>query len=122
MNGNPYTAPFLPGVDYALLGEEDFEPSLIDLEYTTFQNISAFLEALKTALLKEKLIQSPELIIGHLSAYLAAFTFKCVTPDTLTSLKSTLPGFLQTHAQSAFAAVNHYVPDNQSANEVQRHT
>lgn len=122
MNGKPYTAPFLPGVDYSLLGEEDFEFSLIDLEYTTFQNISAFLEVLKTALLEEKLIQSPELIIGHLSAYLAALAFKCGTPDTLTSVKSTLPVLVQAHAQSAFASFNHYVPDNTSLSETQRHT
>ena len=64
----------LPGVNYNTLNDEDiFGDSLVDLEYETMSNLSGFIEELKELLLHEKMIQSPEIMVSYLCAYLGFF-------------------------------------------------
>lgn len=65
-----YNAPMLPNVDYHKLTEDAFSLSITDLEAGIRENCQDFLETLKSALLKEKMVQTPELLVAHLCAYL----------------------------------------------------
>ncbi len=67
-----YQASMLPGVDYSRIEDDDLSLSLVDLEAGTLQSYRYFLERLKPALIAEKLVQTPELLVSHLCAYLAA--------------------------------------------------
>jgi hypothetical protein len=69
-----YQAPMLEQVDYSEIEDDDFGFSLVDLEYDTMKNCCDFLEELKIVLMKEKLMQLPELLVAHLCAYLGALT------------------------------------------------
>jgi len=69
----PKTA-MLPNVDYKKLGDDLFDNELVHLEAQTMRNLSDFTEKFKELLLKEKMVQLPELMIAHLCAYLGFFT------------------------------------------------
>jgi hypothetical protein len=64
----------LPEVNYDKLNEDSiFEDRLVDLEYETMTNMSDFIDALKELLLREKMIQPPEIMVSYLCAYLGFF-------------------------------------------------
>lgn len=69
----PKTA-MLPNVDYKELGDDIFDSELVHLEAQTMRNLSDFTEKFKEILLKEKMIQLPEIMTAHLCAYLGFFT------------------------------------------------
>ena len=69
-----YPRNMLPEVNYDKLNEDSmFEDRLVDLEYETMTNMSDFIDALKEPLLREKMIQPPEIMISYLCAYLGFF-------------------------------------------------
>jgi hypothetical protein len=64
----------LPGVDYNTFNDEEiFGDNLVDLEYETMSNLSGFIEEVKELLLHDKMIQSPEIMVSYLCAYLGFF-------------------------------------------------
>lgn len=72
---NQYPRNMLPGVNYDKLNEEAiFEDRLVHLEYDTMTNLSDFIGELKELLLREKMIQPPEIMVSYLCAYLGFFS------------------------------------------------
>lgn len=69
-----YPRNMLPEVNYDKLNEDSiFEDRLVDLEYETMTKMSDFIDALKELLLREKMIQPPEIMVSYLCAYLGFF-------------------------------------------------
>ena len=102
-----YQAPMLDQVDYSEIDDDDFGFSLVDLEYDTMKNCSDFLEALKSVLMKEHMVQLPELLVAHLCAYLGALT----TIHTVTHAEKLEPSILELikhQAYSAYELFNQY--------------
>jgi len=60
----------LPNVDYSILEDNVFGANIVDLEFAVMTNLRVFVEKFKDILLKETMIQTPELIVAHLYGYL----------------------------------------------------
>jgi len=69
-----YQTPMLPGVDYINLMDDELDSffSIVDLEYDTFKSCCDFLDAIKSVLIEEQLMQVHELLVAQLCAYLGA--------------------------------------------------
>ncbi len=99
-----YQAKMLPNVDYKKI-QMNFSFSLVDLEHGTMQDCCDFLEGLKTALIKENLMQVPELLVAHLCAYLGT----AVTVHTVTEAEKLEPfviDLIKHHAHVAYQQFN----------------
>lgn len=102
-----YQVPMLEQVDYSEIEDDDFGFSLVDLEYDTMKNCCDFLEELKIVLMKEKLMQLPELLVAHLCAYLGALT----TIHSGTNSEKLEPSILELikdQADAAYELFNQY--------------
>lgn len=98
-----YQAPMLPEVDYQNIDNE-FPISLIDLEHQTMQDCCDFLDCLKSALIEEHLIQTPELLVAHLCAYLGT----AVTVHTVHRAEKLEPFIVNLIKHQAHAAYQHF--------------
>lgn len=94
-----YQARMLPNVDYKKI-QKNFSFSLVDLEHGAMQDCCDFLEGLKTALIKERLMQVPELLVAHLCAYLGT----AVTVHTVTEAEKLEPFIIDLIKNEANAA------------------
>ncbi len=109
-----YQALMLPDVDYRQIeDEENFYFSLVDLEYDTFKSCCDFLEAIKSVLMEEKLLQAPELLVAHLCTYLAAV----ITLHTVHDAEKFEPLVITLITEQAQAAYQHFIeyPVNSTA-------
>src|SRR3990167_1551445 len=96
-------AKMLPNVNYKKI-EKNFSFSLVDLEHGAMQDCCDFLEGLKTALIKERLMQVPELLVAHLCAYLGT----AVTVHTLTEAEKLEPFIIDLIKQQAQVAYQQF--------------
>ncbi len=112
-----YQAQMLPQVDYHKI-EENFSFSLVDLEYGIMQNCQDFLETLKLALIEERLVQPPVLLVAHLCAYLGT----AVTVHTVHEAEKLEPSILDLIKQQAHIAYQHFnhYPINNTIKNKQR--
>lgn len=68
-----YQSPMLHDVDYTLLTDDEDEDFLLtELVSGILTDCREFLALLKSELMKENLMQVPELVVAHLCAYLGA--------------------------------------------------
>ncbi len=102
-----YNAPMLPNVDYQNLINDSFSLSITDLEAGIRENCQDFLEALKLALLKEKMIQTPELLLAHLCAYLGTMAVVHTVHDA-EKLLPLMIEIIQHQAHEAYNIFNQY--------------
>ncbi len=111
----PYEAPMLSGVDYKSLTDEDegLFFSLIDLEAGTMENYCDFLTILTPQLKKENLMQTHELLVAHLCAYLAA-VLTIHTVRHAEKLESSVIKLIKHQANVAYEQFNQY-PINSTA-------
>lgn len=117
----PYEAKMLPQVDYQKIEiENEFYFSLTDLEYQTMQNCCDFLEeGLKPLLMKEYLIQTPELLVAHLCAYLGTVA----TVHTVHQAKALEPliiDLVKREAKTAYQHFNKYPVNSTGRNHQQK--
>ena len=98
-----YQAKMLPNIDYKKI-QKNFSFSLVDLEHGAMQDYCDFLEGLKTALIKENLMQVPELLVAHLCAYLGT----AVTVHTVTEAEKLEPFIIDLIKQQAHAAYQQF--------------
>ena len=108
-----YNAPMLNSVDYKFIcdDEEDEGLLLIDLEAGILRDCRYFLELLKAELIKENLVQVPELVIAHLCAYLGAV----VTIHTVTNaekLEPSIIALIKHQADAAYELFNQHPVNN----------
>src|SRR3990167_3332864 len=99
-------AKMLPNVNYKKI-EKNFSFSLVDLEHGAMQDCCDFLEGLKTALIKERLMQTPELLVAHLCAYLGT----AVTVHTVTEAEKLEPfikDLIKHQANTAYQQFNQF--------------
>jgi len=105
-----YEAPMLPYVDYKKI-EDDLDGdlcfSLLDLEYETMENSSNFLKILKDALEKEKLAQTPELLVSYLCAYLGTINALHTVHEAV-KLEPSVVELIKHQANAAFQNFNQY--------------
>jgi hypothetical protein len=98
-----YQAPMLPQVDYLQM-EEDSSFSLAHLEHQTMRDYCDFLEHLKEALIKQQVIQVPELVVAHLCAYLGT----AITVHTVNEAERLEPLVIELIKHQAHAAYQHF--------------
>jgi hypothetical protein len=98
-----YQAEMLPKVDYLQI-EKDFPFSLAHLEHQTMQDCCDFLECLKSALIKENLMQVHELLVAHLCAYLGT----AATIHTVHQAEKLEPFIIDLIKQQAQIAYQHF--------------
>lgn len=99
----PYQTQMLPQVDYQKI-EKNFPFSLTYLEHHAMQDYCDFLECLKSALIAEHLIQTPELLVAHLCAYLGTAT----TVHTIHQAEKLEPSIIDLIKHQAHAAYQHF--------------
>jgi len=117
-NERPYPQPMLPGVDYQTL--DDYFGTLTDLEFDTLNHCKDFLKELEVVLLKENMVQTPELIIAHLCSYLGAVT-AIYGADKAQQLEPDIIKILKEHANfSFFQFAKHPVNGTTSTKEEQQ--
>jgi hypothetical protein len=97
-----YQAKMLPQVDYQKI-EKTFPFSIVSLEYCAMQDYCDFLEYLKSALIAEQLIQTPELLVAHLCAYLGT----AVTVHTIHQAEKLEPFIIELIKHQAHVAYQH---------------
>jgi len=102
-----YNAPMLPNVDYQNLQNDSFSFSITDLEAGIRENCQDFLEALKSALLKEKMVQTPELLLAHLCAYLGTMAVVHTVHDA-EKLLPFMIAIIKDQAQESYTVFNQY--------------
>ena len=98
-----YQAKMLPQVDYQKI-QEDYPFSLVDLEHGIMQDFCDFLQILKLALIKEHLIQIPELLIAHLCGYVGT----AVTVHTVHEAEKLVPSIIDLIKHQAHVAYQHF--------------
>jgi hypothetical protein len=98
-----YQVKMLPEVDYQKF-EKDFLFSLAHLEHQTMRDCCDFLKCLKSALIKENLMQVHELLVAHLCAYLGT----AVTIHTVQQAEKLEPFIIDLIKQQAHAAYQHF--------------
>ena len=98
-----YQTQMLPQVNYQKMGK-NFPFPLVELEYSTMQDCCDFLKILKSALIKEHLVQIPELLIANLCAYLGTM----VTVHTVHQAEKLEPLIINLIKHQALAAYQHF--------------
>jgi len=111
-HGKPYPLPMLPDVDYQRL-DDDFSDSIVDLEFGVLENFRYFLEGLKPLLLAENMVQTPELVVAHLCAYLGVLTATCRGTKDVLPMEDPIRVLIIKHANLAYASFNQH-PVNSS--------
>ena len=100
---NRYPRNMLPGVNYDKLDDETiFGNGLVDLEYETMSNLSDFIGELKELLLREKIIQSPEIMTSYLCAYLGFFTAVGLGKKQAGKLEPAIKNLIETQAGEVY--------------------
>lgn len=121
----PYQAPMLSDVDYKNLFDEDdellFSLSLTDLEVGTMENYRDFLEILTPQLKKENLLQTPELLVAHLCAYLAA-ALTIHTVNHAEKLEPFVLKLIKHQADVAYEQFNQYPVNSSAKSQEQKKT
>ena len=90
-------------VDYGKL-EDNFSFSLTDLEHGTMDSCCYFLEALKTPLMQENLMQIHESLAAHLCAYLGTIT----ALHTVHDAEKIEPMLIELIKHQAYASYDHF--------------
>ncbi len=97
-----YPKNMLPGVDYAKLDDDIFGNRLVDLEYETMSNLSDLIDELKKILLREKMIQLPEILVAYLCAYLGFFAVAGLGKQQAGKLEPTIKNLLGNEAKEVY--------------------
>ena len=102
MKDKLYLLPMLPEVNYQQF--DDTSCSLVTFEYSILECLSDFLEHLKTILVHHHMIQVPELICAHLTAYLGTFTIACLDLTQARAIEPAIVTLLKQHADLSYSA------------------
>lgn len=102
-----YEAPMLPDVDYQIFKDDTLCDLLGCLEAGIKDNCCDFLEALKIALIEERLVQTPELLVAPLCAYFGV-TFALYTLHEAKVLEPKAMALIQHQAMAAYQQFRRY--------------
>lgn len=118
------TAEMLPNIDYSKLEDNIFGNNLVSLEFQTMENLRDFVEQLKEIMLKNNMVQIPELIIANISAYLGVLTVYCLGLEQSETLYPQIIKLLETQATQALKKFTKYPirGDNNQTKEARSET
>ena len=102
------TTEMLPTIDYNKLEDNIFGGNLVDLEFQTMNNLCDFVEKLKEIMLKNNMVQIPELIIANLAAYLGVLTVYCLGLEQSETLYPQIIKLLENQANIAIKKFTKY--------------
>ncbi len=109
----------LPGVNYDKLDEEAvIGNKLVDLEYETMSNLSDFIDELKGLLLREKMVQPPEIMVAYLCAYLGFFAVVGLGKKQAGKLEPAIKNLINTQAREVYRTFLKYkIQQSEGPNE-----
>ncbi len=93
----------LPGVNYDNLDDDEiFGDRLVDLEYETMSNLSNYIDELKNLLLREKMIQTSEIMTSYLCAYLGFFVTVGLGKKQAEVFEPIIKNLIETHSRQVY--------------------
>lgn len=118
-----YPTNMLPTIDYAALEEDSiFGDDVVTLEYDVMRELSKYVEELKEEMLKERLVQTPELMITHLCAYLGFFSLKAVGLKESLNLQPHIEQLLKRQAKYAVESFNQHPVNSIASSKEQKNS
>lgn len=114
-NKPQYPKNMLPTVDYKELENPTFFSSnIVDLEYGVIKHLGHFVEDLTEILKKEKMAQTPEMMIAHLCSYLGFLAAKNLNAKKSSELIPHIQKLIESESEKSYEIFSKFLHDHKN--------
>ena len=116
-----YPKNMLPTIDYGELENSSFiSDNIVDLEHGIMNHLSDFINELTTLLKQEKMIQTPELIVAHLCAYLGFLISMSLNPQKALKLIPHIQELIESQAKQSYEIFSTFLENHHNKNKEEK--
>ncbi len=111
----------LPTIDYNQLENSGFLSSnIVDLEYSTMEHLLHFVDDLTKILNQEKMVQTPEIMIAHLCAYLGYLTSASINSKKSLEFIPHIQNLIESEAVESYEIFSKFLMDHHNKSKEEK--